>query len=561
MKDNDAISFLKSGLPRRERAASLREDITDKVPVLLDQFYKALLSSSAKDMISGDINISKLRSSQAKHWQGLFEDSISSETEEKSRRIGRVHQNIGLPSAWYIASYGWIMMQMIPIITKQHRFRPQELDEVICTLISRMFHDMTVSVSSYETEACNKAIEEQKAINTQNLGRIADLLANINKVILQLAFLLNHTVEVAHKSQTISSASTELVSSVEEISRNSESASTEADHSSEAVNNGKNKIDQVSNTITKISNTVDETSQNVNNLSESSDQIGQILSVIEGIADQTNLLALNATIEATRAGEAGKGFSVVASEVKNLANQTSRATEDISALIISLREGMANIQQNMDASTSAVSNGQHAIQQTLEQMTLMTKQVGGVSDRMREMSTILNQQKQASLEIASSISSIAESSGESESFVTIVSEIMHNCVASFSKNAAEMYIEDSDLALCYMTKIDHVMFKQRVIDTCMGKDSWKSSEVPDHHSCRLGKWYDSLENQEIKNSEAYKALVEPHKKVHQSAKTALNAHYSKDIEGMETALRQLDGASIQVLKILDEIATNIQDAA
>jgi methyl-accepting chemotaxis protein len=79
------------------------------------------------------------------------------------------------------------------------------------------------------------------------------------------------------------------------------------------------------------------TNETVQGLAEAASKIGDVVDLINNIAGQTNLLALNATIEAARAGEAGKGFAVVAGEVKNLANQTARATEDISAQIMAIQ--------------------------------------------------------------------------------------------------------------------------------------------------------------------------------------------------------------------------------
>ena len=84
------------------------------------------------------------------------------------------------------------------------------------------------------------------------------------------------------------------------------------------------------------------TNEEVGRLSEAADKIGDVVNLISDIAGQTNLLALNATIEAARAGEAGKGFSVVASEVKNLANQTAKATEEITSQISQMQSATGN---------------------------------------------------------------------------------------------------------------------------------------------------------------------------------------------------------------------------
>ena len=108
--------------------------------------------------------------------------------------------------------------------------------------------------------------------------------------------------------QTFASAAEELTSSINEVSR----------QVSESTKIGSTAVDEAT-----------RANETVNGLAEAAQKIGQVVKLINDIASQTNLLALNATIEAARAGEAGKGFAVVASEVKNLANQTGKATEDI----------------------------------------------------------------------------------------------------------------------------------------------------------------------------------------------------------------------------------------
>ncbi|MZH02435.1 MAG: methyl-accepting chemotaxis protein, partial [Nitrospinae bacterium] len=153
----------------------------------------------------------------------------------------------------------------------------------------------SLAAASEELAAVSRNMEK----NAENASQEADVVAE-------------HGKEVSANVNSVATGMEEMNSSINEIAG---SASKAADTSSAAV-----KSSQEANSI-------------ISSLGTSSQEIGEVIKVINGIAEQTNLLALNATIEAARAGEAGKGFAVVANEVKELANQTARATGEITGKI------------------------------------------------------------------------------------------------------------------------------------------------------------------------------------------------------------------------------------
>ena len=183
------------------------------------------------------------------------------------------------------------------------------------------------------------------------------------------------TVSAASESSsnnvgTVAAAAEELSSSVTEISR---------------------QVARSSEIASKAVGDAEKTNATVGALSTGAEKIGEVVKLIHSIAAQTNLLALNATIEAARAGESGRGFAVVASEVKALANQTAKATEEISAQVAA-----------MQASTSEAVASIGGITETIAQMSEITVCI----------STAIDQQGDATREIARNIQSVAAGSSE-----------------------------------------------------------------------------------------------------------------------------------------------------
>lgn len=208
------------------------------------------------------------------------------------------------------------------------------------------------------------------------------------------------TLAASENIQTIAAASEELLASINQINR---------------------KVEDSSNIAQEVADRASGAKQSVEVLSGSMNNIGDILQMIQDISWQTNLLALNASIEAARAGEAGKGFAVVAQEVKSLANQTNRATEDIARQI-------KDLQQNTKTATGAIN-----------EISNVVKRMGAIT---QEISAAVEEQAAATNEITNNIQ---HASNSTRTVQTSVSDISSG-IAETDQSAHEVMEAAHELA-------------------------------------------------------------------------------------------------------------------
>lgn len=201
---------------------------------------------------------------------------------------------------------------------------------------------------------------------------------------------------------------TEMVGTVEDISRNMEMVASKALSTQENAREGQSKVNSAIDRIRQLSDRLEGSVETVGALAKESESIGTVLNVIQGIAEQTNLLALNAAIEAARAGEQGRGFAVVADEVRALASRTHSATEEISEIIVTLQERTKSIVALMEncRQDGALSRDEAAITGVvLDQIMLDVEEISAMAG---SVSTAIEQQTIAANEISKNVDTIRE---------------------------------------------------------------------------------------------------------------------------------------------------------
>ncbi len=217
----------------------------------------------------------------------------------------------------------------------------------------------------------------------------------------------------AQQVGSVATASEEMSSTSSEIAKNCASAAKSSERANQAATTGESVTNDTVKVMDQINSMVKTSAKIIEGLGERSDQIGEVINLIDDIADQTNLLALNAAIEAARAGEHGRGFAVVADEVRKLAEKTTAATKDIGNTIKAMQVDAKQAVASMDAGVREVEAGQEAARKSGEALKDILKQITRVSGEIGQIAVASEQQTATVEEIATNIHQIADAVGES----------------------------------------------------------------------------------------------------------------------------------------------------
>lgn len=276
-------------------------------------------------------------------------------------------------------------------------------------------NDLTLKVAVSSEDESGRMAASFNGMLEKFHAIISEVHASTEQLASSSEELSSTAIEIAggSKSQSsradqVSTAAQEMNATIVEVVKNVSGAAEAAkDANTVAVQGGK----IVSETIVSmngIARTARESSQIISKLGSRSEDIGNIVNVINDIADQTNLLALNAAIEAARAGEQGRGFAVVADEVRKLAEKTMNATKEIGGMITAMQEETGKAISSMEHEVKAVEQGVHLAEQAGDSLQEIVKKVDAVTSMMYQVTAAAQQQSAATDQISGDVTSIAE---------------------------------------------------------------------------------------------------------------------------------------------------------
>lgn len=376
---------------------TLQPLVNEHITEIVDTFYQSLGQvPELMGIINDHSTIERLKHTLKTHLIEMFDGTIDEAFLNKRVRIAKIHVAIGLSQKWYISSFQRILLSFMDIV-EQHFRTPEEICMAVRALskVLNLEQQLVLDAYDHEIDRLRRSETEVKEEVRATVGSIVSALA-------------------AQTQQTNASIQ-DMTVQIREMANKSKYGTELADQSEARAGRGKEQLEHLQRVMQQVKEQTVQISEGIKELEATSNQIGKVLDLVQSIADQTNLLALNAAIEAARAGEHGKGFSVVAGEVRKLAEQTKDSVGAVSGLIQQTRrqidgnvESIRQVESIVLESNGTLQNTILGFQEILTAMSSAKEQNRKIEQELAFFQNVIREVAQASEAVSASADQLIE---------------------------------------------------------------------------------------------------------------------------------------------------------
>lgn len=409
----------------------------------IDELF-VIVADSVEELLAASPEIFEVRRAEA-----TIADATKNMLDSTKELASKFEEQSGERVLYTYAGYALGLIAFISVVfmglvsTREARFRLRETrdaNERNQTAILRLLDEIgdladgDLTSQATVTEDFTGAIAD--SINYA-IDQLRDLVGTINDTAVQVSTAAQETQSTAmhlaeaseHQAQEIAGASaaiTEMARSIDHVSANAAESANVAKQSVELANKGNQLVHNTIKGMDNIRDQIQDTSKRIKRLGESSQEIGDIVGLINDIADQTNILSLNAAIQASMAGDAGRGFAVVADEVQRLAERSSSATKQIEALVKTIQTDTNEAVMSMEQTTTEVVRGARLAVDagvSLEEIERVSKVL---SDLIQNISQAARQQASSASHVSNTMNVIQEITSQTSAGTTATAHSIGN---------------------------------------------------------------------------------------------------------------------------------------
>jgi len=299
-------------------------------------------------------------------------------------------------------------------IREQQEYLSRSTDRLLAEMTKFSKGDLTVEVAPEQDDSIgqlfvgfNTSIANMRHVISMVSESSTESASASTQISASIEQMASGIQEQSYQATEVARAIEEMVRTIQDTTRNTTTAAHSAQAANEKARIGGQVVASTIDGMSKISTVVHNSALIVQDLGRSSEEIGEIVQVINDIADQTNLLALNAAIESARAGEHGRGFAVVADEVRKLAERTTEATKQIASIIKNIQHGTKSAVISMSEGTKDVEVGMQLANQAGSALQEIITGIASVADIISQVATASEEQSSTSAMIAKNIEGIS----------------------------------------------------------------------------------------------------------------------------------------------------------